>query len=381
MTTRDFESCPSCEQKGRKVDAVTLRSLLVDEAKGRLSDSPTRFCRTPDCDVVYFDEKHEQSFVTADVRVEVFQKSRSPERLVCYCFDHSVGSIQDEVRATGGSVVPDAIGAKCKAGLDECEINNPQGSCCLGNVRKVIKEAIARSGGVVSEEDEPAPACCGGGTCSVEPQPELEVAAARSASDSAGLLSSGGAVVAAILASACCWLPLALIGLGASTVGVAGFFEAYRFYFLAATGVLLGAGFYFVYIRKPKCAPGSACAVPNPRLKRFNKITLWVAAAMVVLFASFPNYIGALLGGDDTGAAVAQAPSDVERTYAIQGMTCAGCVTHLNSVLRELPGVKSAEVSLEHDNAVVVFEAGQENDDAIVQAVASAGYAARPPGE
>jgi len=174
MTTGNFESCPSCEQRGRKVDTVTLRSLLKDEAKARLSDAPTRFCRTPGCDVVYFDEKHEQSFVTSDVKVEVFQKSSSPERLVCYCFDHSVGRIQDEVAKTGGSTVPESIGAKCKAGLDECELNNPQGSCCLGNVRKVIKAAIAASGGVISEEDEAAPACCGGDTCGVKPAPTLE---------------------------------------------------------------------------------------------------------------------------------------------------------------------------------------------------------------
>jgi len=172
--THTPETCPACAQKGRKVELLTLRSLLVDSAKARLEDAAMRFCRTQDCDVVYFDEAHAQTFATADVRAEVFQKSGSPERLVCYCFDHSVGSIHEEVAKTGASVVPESIGAKCKAGLDECELNNPQGSCCLGNVRKVIKEAIAASGGVVSEEEEPAPACCGGGTCSVEPEPKVE---------------------------------------------------------------------------------------------------------------------------------------------------------------------------------------------------------------
>lgn len=174
--THTSEACPSCAQQGRKVELVTLRSLLTDAAKARLADAPMRFCRTPGCDVVYFDEPQAQVFGTADVRVEVFQKSSSPERLVCYCFDHSVASIRDEVAETGTSTVPESIAAKCKAGLDQCEVNNPQGSCCLGNVRKVLKEAIAElaveAGGVVSEEEAPAPACCGGGTCAVEPEIE-----------------------------------------------------------------------------------------------------------------------------------------------------------------------------------------------------------------
>jgi len=404
----DTDHCPACSKKGRSVQKLTLESLLIDSAKNRLGDAPLRFCRTEDCDVVYFDKGHEQTFLTTDVKVPVFQKTDEASCPVCYCFEHTVGSIQREVAETGTSGVPESIGAKCKAGLDACEENNPLGSCCLGNVRKVVKAAVEATGGEVAPETEAAAACCsedhcdtsdnstnfdstnvdsGGDDASSEtadqgahdccapkaPAPE----APKSSGVSAGLLSSMGAVVAAVLASACCWLPLALIGLGASTVGVAGFFEAYRSYFLAATVVLLGAGFYYVYLRKEKCAPGSACAVPNARLKRLNKISLWVATAMVILFATFPNYIGFLLGGDDAGAPVAQTPADVERVYAIQGMTCAGCVTHISSVLREVPGVKSAEVSLERDDAHVVFAAGHANDQAILAAVASAGYTAR----
>ncbi len=115
----------------------------------------------------------------------------------------------------------------------------------------------------------------------------------------AGLLSAAGAVMTALLSSACCWLPLALIAFGASAAGVASFFEAYRGILLVVTTLLLGSGFYYVYIRKPKCAPGDACAVPNPRLQRTNKVLLWVATVFVVVFAAFPDYIGALVGGDE----------------------------------------------------------------------------------
>ncbi|PKN59407.1 MAG: hypothetical protein CVU56_00765 [Deltaproteobacteria bacterium HGW-Deltaproteobacteria-14] len=194
-----------------------------------------------------------------------------------------------------------------------------------------------------------------------------------------GLFASAGAVVAAILASACCWLPLVLIGAGASTVGVAGFFEEYRPVFLGVTGVLLGAGFYFVYLRKPKCAPGEACAVPNRRLLRINKISLWVATVLVVGFATFPNYVGAFFGGDGAGtAAVAAqaAPATVTRTYAIDGMTCEGCAGNIRTAVVDVPGVGAVEVSYADGSATVVFGDGRVDDAAVLEAVKSAGYTA-----
>ena len=51
--------------------------------------------------------------------------------LICYCFQHTVGSIRKELEQTGVSTVI----------LDQwlielrhcaCDIRNPQGDCCLG---------------------------------------------------------------------------------------------------------------------------------------------------------------------------------------------------------------------------------------------------------
>jgi len=41
---------------------------------------------------------------------------------------------------TGQSTVFDQITNSIQAGLSACDIRNPQGSCCLGNVRGVIKQ-------------------------------------------------------------------------------------------------------------------------------------------------------------------------------------------------------------------------------------------------
>jgi copper chaperone CopZ len=211
------------------------------------------------------------------------------------------------------------------------------------------------------------------------PQRAEPSSAADPSSSSRARLLSGGAVLGAIFASACCWLPLLLIGMGVSTVGVAGFFEAYRPYFLVATAGLLGTGFYFVYFRKPKCAPGEACAVPNPRLQRMNKVSLWLATVLVIAFGAFPSYVGALFGDDGSGmAAATRTPEDVSRTYVIDGMTCEGCAGHIRTAVAALPGVKAVEVSFAEGTATVVFDGDAADDEAVAEAVASVGYAARP---
>ena len=135
-------ACPECGATGRKVGLITLHALLTEDARARLGDAQSyRFCKTGSCDVAYFGEREHMTFHRADVRVPIFQKSTEPSRLVCYCFEHNVNDIEDEVRRTGVSAVPDAIGQKCKAGLDHCEEMNPQGSCCLGNVHQVWSAA------------------------------------------------------------------------------------------------------------------------------------------------------------------------------------------------------------------------------------------------
>jgi len=348
--------------------------MITEDARERLTDSESyRFCKSQACEVVYFGEREPTTFHRPDVRVPVFQKLTDPLRLVCYCFEHQVRDIEDEVRRTGASSIPDAIGEQCKAGLDHCEDMNPQGSCCLGNVRQVMKQAQASlwvdAAAGASPESTALPDCC----ATPESFAEGGSAQAMPRERNVGLWSAGGALTAAVLSSACCWLLLALIGVGVSAAGIAGFFEAYRIHFLVVTALLLGTGFYFVYVRKPKCAPGEACAVPNPKLQRFNKMMLWTATVLVLGFAAFPNYVGYLLGGAETS--VSAQSTQVTRSYAITGMTCEGCSTHVKEAVEEIPGVTLADVSYEKATLRVHLDPDARVTDAqIIAAVKALGY-------
>ena len=100
------------------------------------------------------------------------------------------------------------------------------------------------------------------------------------------LLAAGG-IVGAIIASSCCVLPLLLITLGVSGAWIGNLtaLEPYKPYFLAVTAILLGAGFWHVYIRPKKaCADGSYCA--RPRSGRITQIALWLATVLALLAAT-----------------------------------------------------------------------------------------------
>jgi copper chaperone CopZ len=198
--------------------------------------------------------------------------------------------------------------------------------------------------------------------------------------DRRGLWAAGGSVIAAVVASACCWLPLLLIGFGASAAGVSATFERFRPLMLGVTAVLLGAGFYLVYFRKEKCAPGQACSAPNPKLQRLNRAMLWVATVAVVAFAAFPKYAG--LFAEDASSLPVDASNAPTVSLDIEGMTCEACASHIQKELVAVPGVVGAAVDYAGAKATVAVESSSPPPmDALVEAVKAAGYTVRPAGE
>ena len=373
-TARSADNCPVCNEKGRKVSEITIESLVSEPARERLSVvEGFRFCATPGCEIAYFHPQTGERILAGEVLVRIGKKQTAAPRPACYCFDHSVEQIEAQVAATGTSSIPDEVTEKCRQGLDRCEETNPQGSCCLGDLRRIMKEAqAARSEPVTAPLPLPDEAgvgvsedCCA--------TPAAVAPPSGGATRNVGLWATSGAVFSAVLSSACCWLPLLLIGFGASAAGVAGFFETYRPILLAATGVLLAAGFYLVYFRKEACEPGSTCAAPNPRLRRFNQVSLWLATVFVAGFAFFPSYVGALMG---PGGGEVSLSAGESQSFAIEGMTCEGCASGLATALRDVPGVRAAEVSYELGRATVAL--GEDGDpQAVLDAISAHGYEGR----
>ena len=138
MPTIMIGTCPACGTRGKKVALETVKAMLSVSLRGLDPSTQYHFCRTSDCEVVYF--AGEERFTTDEVRVRVHQKHPESQNVpVCYCFTHTPGSIRAEWLAIGMSTVVADVTAGIKAGQCACEIRNPQGACCLGNVRKVVK--------------------------------------------------------------------------------------------------------------------------------------------------------------------------------------------------------------------------------------------------
>src|SRR6266436_8085307 len=105
-----------------------------------------------------------------------------------------------------------------------------------------------------------------------------------------GLMASGG-MLGALAASSCCILPLVLFSLGVSGAWIGNFtrLAPYQFYFIAATLLFLGSGYWLVYRSGARaCAEGEACARPLPN--RIVKATL-IAATILVAAALGLDFI------------------------------------------------------------------------------------------
>lgn len=132
-------SCPECGQKGKSVTTLTVKSLV----RGHHSVVPANyfFCRTPDCDVVYFSEA--TRFGKRDLKVRVGAKEKEDPVPLCYCFEYTRADIRKDVEARGSTDILERIKAEVKAGFCACEVKNPAGGCCLGDVTRAIQEAKA----------------------------------------------------------------------------------------------------------------------------------------------------------------------------------------------------------------------------------------------
>lgn len=124
--------CPQCNVPGGKVKTITLKSLLVPEVLKVLNPHLQHyFCRENDCPVVYYGEN--TVYLQSQVKVPVLQKESVENPPACYCFGFSRGEVLEQRERVVAEVK-----SHIQAGRCGCEVNNPQGSCCLGNLNALI---------------------------------------------------------------------------------------------------------------------------------------------------------------------------------------------------------------------------------------------------
>lgn len=137
--SRSLTTCPICGEKGKPVEGQTVKALLSVTLRD-VQNTQYLFCRTQTCPVVYFSLDGGQVLRVEQVRERVYQKDPTADDVfICYCFRHTFG----EIRAASGArrlAILEDITVGIEADQCACDLRNPQGSCCLGNVRRVLQE-------------------------------------------------------------------------------------------------------------------------------------------------------------------------------------------------------------------------------------------------
>ncbi len=133
--------CPESGHEGKPVDWLTVAALSRGQVPARQN---FWLCRDRQCEVVYFGSAS-ATLKLQDVSVVPGFKNES-DGLVCYCFLHRTNDIARELAESGRTGVFDSIKAEVEAGNCACEVKNPSGKCCLGDVQKTIRRLEADLG-------------------------------------------------------------------------------------------------------------------------------------------------------------------------------------------------------------------------------------------
>ena len=139
--TPGTNSCLECAQPGKSVETKTLKHTVQPWHLELVNKPGFLFCRSKECCVIYFHPDGE-CLHKPDVRVRVGLKETEDPVSICYCFGFTEAMAVKEIRDTGKCTIPQRITAEVKAGNCACEIRNPQGFCCLGNVNAAVKRVM-----------------------------------------------------------------------------------------------------------------------------------------------------------------------------------------------------------------------------------------------
>jgi hypothetical protein len=215
-----------------------------------------------DCDAVYFSEA--MRFLKSDIKVRVGFKEQQDPILFCYCFDYSRGDISHDLELRGETDIPDRVKAEIQRGFCACDVKNPSGDCCLGDLTRSIQQ-ITRDRQVQAISQSLA-----GG---------IPVKAIERGAPTAAML--------AVLSALACCLPFGIVGaLGLASISV--WIAPLRPWLLGAAVVLLVLGFWQIYRRGKQC---------SARRSPVSVALFWLAVVIVLLATVFPQLIANWLAG------------------------------------------------------------------------------------
>lgn len=128
-----------CQSRTRHVSRKTVLLMLKPHLLEQVRHGNYKFCFTPSCSVVYFEEEGKQQFTVDDLRIRVGLKVEEDPIPLCYCFGFDESHLLEEIARTGETTIPETISKLIREGMCACDARNPSGMCCLGELTKTAR--------------------------------------------------------------------------------------------------------------------------------------------------------------------------------------------------------------------------------------------------
>ena len=139
-----FVAAPTCPASNTLTMSVQMVTLGQHTMLAELPETSFGFCEVASCPVVYVGADG-TLIEKAQVRTRVGVKETEEPIPVCYCFEFTAAQIADDLREHGRSTIRAYIQEQVRAGRCRCEVTNPSGRCCLGNVGRVLARVAGGS--------------------------------------------------------------------------------------------------------------------------------------------------------------------------------------------------------------------------------------------
>jgi len=184
-------------------------------------------------------------------------------------------------------------------------------------------------------------------------------------------------ILSAVLASVCCLGPVLLVLLGLGSLGFGALIGRYHWWFIGAAVGLLAFAWRSYFNEKRRC-DAAHCAMEKGQT---TKGSLLLASTVVAVFVGLNVYTYASQGRKSAISTSPSAASLATIKIPIEGMTCFTCELSVESSLKRLSGVESADAKVIDRAAYVRYNPAQVSVEQLITAINRTGYRARQSGE
>jgi len=172
----------------------------------------------------------------------------------------------------------------------------------------------------------------------------------------------GSGIVAAIASSLCCIVPLLVLiagGTGAATN--LSWQEPFRPYLIGFTILVLGFAWY------QKLKPQKDCCINQKTNFMETKSFLTIVTIFALSMLSFPSFSGNFYNNTPIEHSAITDSSKV--VLNIEGMTCGGCESQINSVLNKTEGVISCNASYKDASVTIIYDKEVTDSDGLIKII------------